>query len=231
MNSSIMPAPEHRLCSSTGKRISKVDEVLLLVCARLSTCMVAQGQSPFRQKSSQNRSSRICEVWRNLGKIVSQTKKKPWRILYTQRQIILVLFLERNCSHPLALGYKKKVFLSQGQQHLESGGGDKEALKWKIENIYPKHFTQCSLFFFVVVFLSRLEFVSVFITQIIHTSVKVTRWNKRDQKYSLSKEQNQWHKSTIVHGSLLSWTIPLYCVFIIPLKWVYRVGQVEHSHA
>lgn len=152
MNSSIMPAPEHRLCSSTGKRISKVDEVLLLVCARLSTCMVAQGQSPFRQKSSQNRSSRICEVWRNLGKIVSQTKKKPWRILYTQRQIILVLFLERNCSHPLALGYKKKVFLSQGQQHLESGGGDKEALKWKIENIYPKHFTQCSLFFFCCCF-------------------------------------------------------------------------------
>lgn len=54
---------------------------------------------------------------------------------------------------------------------------------------------------------------------------------KRDQKYSLSKEQNQWHKSTIVHSSFLSWTIPLYCVFIIPLKWVYRVGQVEHSHA
>lgn len=129
MISSIMPAPEHRLCSSTGKRISKVDGVLLLVCARLSACMVAQGQSPFRQKSSLNRSSRICEARKKLGeKIVSQMKKrkkKPSRILYTLRQIILVLYLERNCSRPLALGKKKKkkrCFFHKGNiQNLVGG--------------------------------------------------------------------------------------------------------------
>lgn len=95
-------------------------------------------------------------------------------------------------------------------------------------NMYIFHLVQLVDFF-----QTGVRTVSVFITQIIHGGVKVTRWNgfKHDQKYSLSKEQNQWHKSTIVQNSLLSWTIPLYCVFIIPLKWVYRVGQVEHSHA
>lgn len=112
--------------------------------------------------------------------ITDKKRKKPSRILYTQRQIILVLFLERNCSHPLVLGGKKKMFLSQGQQHLESGGGNEEARTWKTENIYPEYFTQCSWlsgFFIFFFLLSRLEFVSVFITQIIHTSVKVTHWN------------------------------------------------------
>ena len=50
-------------------------------------------------------------------------------------------------------------------------------------------------------------------------------------KCSPLKEQNQWHKSCIVHNSLVSCTIPLYCVFIIPLNRIYGVGQVERSHA
>ncbi len=70
MISSIMPVCKHPLCSNTGKRIRKVDRVLLLVCAKLSTWMVAQGTSadcsPFRQKSSQNSSSCVCEVGMNL---------------------------------------------------------------------------------------------------------------------------------------------------------------------
>lgn len=55
-------------------------------------------------------------------------------------------------------------------------------------------------------------------------------WNSH-QKYSLLKEQNQRHKSCIVHNSSVSCTIPLYCVFIILLNWIYGVGQVERSHA
>lgn len=51
------------------------------------------------------------------------------------------------------------------------------------------------------------------------------------QKCSPLKAQNQWHKSCIVHNSLVSCTIPLYCVFIIPLNRIYGVGQVERSHA
>lgn len=54
MISSIMPMPKNPLCSNTGKRITKVDRVLLLVCAKLSTWMAAQGNSadcsPLRQK-------------------------------------------------------------------------------------------------------------------------------------------------------------------------------------
>lgn len=57
-----------------------------------------------------------------------------------------------------------------------------------------------------------------------------TTWNG-SQKYSPLKEKNQWHKSYIVQSSLVSCTIPLYCVFIIPLNWIYGVGQVERSHA
>lgn len=70
MISSIMPVCKHPLCLNTGKRIRKVDRVLLRVCAKLSTWMVAQGTSadcsPFRQKSSQNSSSCVYEVGLNL---------------------------------------------------------------------------------------------------------------------------------------------------------------------
>lgn len=55
-------------------------------------------------------------------------------------------------------------------------------------------------------------------------------WNSH-QKYSLLEEQNQRHKSCIVHNSLVSCPIPLYRVFIILLNWIYGVGQVERSHA
>lgn len=57
-----------------------------------------------------------------------------------------------------------------------------------------------------------------------------TTWNSY-QKYSPLKEPNQWHKSCIVYNSLVSCNIPLYCVFIIPLNWIYGVAQVERSHA
>lgn len=91
-------------------------------------------------------------------KIVSQThahtqKKNPSRILYTQRQIILVLFLGRNCSQPLALG-GKGMFLSQGQQHLESGGGgvmkkhEREKQKRFTPNISPSAAGLLFFFFF-----------------------------------------------------------------------------------
>lgn len=51
------------------------------------------------------------------------------------------------------------------------------------------------------------------------------------KKYGPLNEENQWHKSCIVHNSLVSCTIPSRRVFIIPLKWIYGVVQVEHSHA
>lgn len=138
MISSIMPAPEHRLCSSTGKRISKVDGVLLLVCARLSACMVAQGQSPFRQKRSLNRSSCICEAWKKLGEknSIPDEEKKPSRILYTLRQIILVLFLERNCSRPLALG-EKRCFFHKGNNIQNLVGGTKKHEHGKKKTFTP----------------------------------------------------------------------------------------------
>lgn len=66
----------------------------------------------------------------------------------------------------------------------------------------------------------------------------MTCWNVTDTPLETAtkniapwRSKNQWHKSCIVHNSLVSCTIPLYCVFIIPLNWIYGVGQVERSHA
>lgn len=136
---------------------------------------------------------------RNLGeKIVSQMKKRKKTLkdlIHPETNYFSVIFGEKLFS-PISAGKKKKMFLSQGQQHLESGGRDEEAWTWKKENIYSEYFTECSWasFFFSFFLKSRLEFVSVFITQIIHTSVKVTRWNIQPasnaaEKYSLSKVQ------------------------------------------
>lgn len=81
MISSIMPVCKHPLCSNTGKRIRKVDRVLLLVCAKLSTWMVEQGTSadcsPFRQKRSLNSSSCVCEVAVNLQEEPNGGKEVP----------------------------------------------------------------------------------------------------------------------------------------------------------
>lgn len=100
-----------------------------------------------------------------------------------------------------------------------------------------KIFTQ-SISHIAAIFRSWVSAISVFITEIIHTAVKVTCLNVTDTPLETAtknivpwRSKNQWHKSCIVHNSLVSCTIPLYCVFIIPLNWIYGVGQVEGSHA
>lgn len=123
-------------------------------------------------------------------------------------------------------GEKKKLF-----------GGRQRSRNMENTKYLPRIFYPLQLgFFFSLSFFSQTRvyvcsFHPNYSRQCQGDSLEYPTLFKRNQKYSLSKEQNQWHKSTIVHSSFLSWTIPLYCVFIIPLKWVYRVGQVEHSHA
>lgn len=102
-----------------------------------------------------------------------------------------------------------------------------------VKNIYPQYFTQYNCYFLV---LSECHFCFYYQNYSHHCQGDLlechrhTTWNSY-QKYSPLKEQSQWHKSCIVHNSLVSCTIPLYCVFIIPLNWIYGVGQVERSHA
>lgn len=99
--------------------------------------------------------------------------------------------------------------------------------------IYPKYFTQYNCYFPA---LGECHFCFYHQNYSHHCQGDLlechrhTTWNSY-QKYSPLKEQNQWHKSCIVHNSLVSCTIPLYCVFIIPLNRIYGVGQVERSHA
>lgn len=132
------------------------------------------------------------------------------------------------------------ILLSLGKLQLESGewrGVYKcvsEIISRLIEQIFSPSISHSTK----AVFKPWVSVISVFITKIIHTTVKVTCWNVTDtpletatEKYSPLKEENWWHKSCIVHNSLVSCTIPLYCVFIIPLNWIYGVSQVEHSHA
>lgn len=78
MISSIMPMPKNPLCSNTGKRITKVDRVLLLVCAKLSTWMATQGTLPIaplsEKKPSQNSSS--CFFYEEKGNSEEETTTK-----------------------------------------------------------------------------------------------------------------------------------------------------------
>lgn len=103
------------------------------------------------------------------------------------------------------------------------------------KTIYPEYSTQYNCYS-----QSWVSAISVFITKIIHTTVKVTCWNVTCTPLeTATKNIVPWRSkiSDISHVLCITawchtqYTIPLYCVFIIPLNWIYGVGQVERSHA
>lgn len=100
--------------------------------------------------------------------------------------------------------------------------------------MYFQHFPQYNRCFQALSSAPFLHLLPKFFTPLSRWLVGMSQTHSSKQlskKYGPLNEENQWHKSCIVHNSPVSCTIPLRRVFIIPLKWIYGVGQVEHSHA
>lgn len=178
--------------SNTGKRIRKVDRVPLLVCAKLSTWMAAQGTSadcsPFRQKNSQNSSSCVCEVGMNLqeeqhrGKEVPQGSCTPRNTFHPN---YFLLFLHRSCICPLAMSadfsltrpirnWIRERFWREGAG-CEHGKCVSKIIS-RLMQKKKKIFTLSILHSATAIFQSCVNTISVFIIKIIHTTVKVTCW-------------------------------------------------------
>lgn len=241
MISSITPAPEHRLCSGTGKRISKADggssSSSSCLCQARHLCGCAGSISFQTEEQSEQiqpylRSMEELGEKKNsitVGKTKQNKKKKPLKDLrHPETNYFRIIFGDKQFSPISAGGEGERCFFHKGKniQNLEG------AKKIFIPNISPSAARFSFFFFFFIQTRVCGCFYHPNYSQWCQgDSLEYPTCFKQDQKYRPSKEPNQWHKSTIVRSSLLSWTIPLYCVFIIPLKWVYRVGQVEHSHA
>lgn len=170
-----MPVCKHPLCSSTSERIRKVDWVLFPVFAKLSTWMVARGTSAdpssFTQKKQPEQFQLCLRSGYELGKEVPQGSSCTWRHI-SFKLFSYYFWIETASAHSRGA----MIFLSLGQLGLESELGVSKIISRLMQKIFTLSISHCA----TAIFQSWVTAISVFITQIIHTTVKVTCWNVTD---------------------------------------------------